>query len=181
MKKEETATFIKVTQNPSFSEKNPSFSEKNPSFSEKNPTKEKKEKEIKINKKESGAKAPVSENVSDSLFDNCKVDQAFKEYMDHRKKMKSPMTDRAIVLTVKKLKELSFDGVGIFDPDIAVQIIENSIQNGWKGLFPLKKTAPIEARRGVSGNKFDNFTPRDGGNINDQMLKKTMKKLEGGT
>ena len=45
---EETATCIKVTQNPSYSEKNPSYSEKNPSYSEKNSTKENKRNKNKI-------------------------------------------------------------------------------------------------------------------------------------
>ncbi|MCI9135433.1 MAG: DUF4373 domain-containing protein [Lachnospiraceae bacterium] len=52
LSKEETASCIKVTQNPSNSEKNPSNSEKNPSNSEKNCIKESKVNKSKVNKRE---------------------------------------------------------------------------------------------------------------------------------
>jgi hypothetical protein len=42
------------------------------------------------------------------------------------------MTDRAIELAINKLTELS-NG----DNNKAVKILERSIMNGWKGLFPL--------------------------------------------
>ena len=50
LSKNETLPYVKVTQNPNYSENNPSYSEKNPNYSEKNSIKESKEKESKINK-----------------------------------------------------------------------------------------------------------------------------------
>ena len=44
LKKDETASFIKVTQKVAISEKNPSISEKNPNISEKKPPKRKENK-----------------------------------------------------------------------------------------------------------------------------------------
>ena len=61
------------------------------------------------------------------------LDRAFADYVDMRKKIKKPMTDKAIDLAIKKLDELSCG-----DNDIAVKIINQSIMNSWQGLFPLK-------------------------------------------
>lgn len=62
-----------------------------------------------------------------------KLNDAFVDYVDMRKKIKAPMTDRAIDLAMKKLADLSNN-----DNDTAIEIINRSIMNGWKGLFPLK-------------------------------------------
>ena len=61
------------------------------------------------------------------------LNQAFLDYIAMRKKIKSPMTDRAIQLAIKNLENLSGG-----DNDLAIQILEQSIMNSWKGLFPLK-------------------------------------------
>lgn len=62
-----------------------------------------------------------------------KLDQAFIDYVNMRKKIKKPMTDKAIELAIKKLNELS-NG----DNDKAIAILNQSIMNSWQGLFPLK-------------------------------------------
>jgi hypothetical protein len=51
-----------------------------------------------------------------------------------RKKIKSPMTERAVQLAMGNLEKLSGG-----DNDIAIQILEQSIMNSWKGLFALKE------------------------------------------
>ena len=66
-----------------------------------------------------------------------------------RKQIKAPMTDRAVGMAIKKLTELSGG-----NSDTAVKILEQSIMNSWKGLFPLKDN------KASAQNKF-NFTPRE--------------------
>lgn len=61
------------------------------------------------------------------------LNQTFTDYVEMRKKLKSPMTERAIQLAMNNLEKLSGG-----DNDTAVQILEQSIMNSWKGLFPLK-------------------------------------------
>jgi len=56
----------------------------------------------------------------------------WKEFIEMRKKMKSQPTDRAKELLIKDLEKLKNQG---FNPN---EVIEQSIKNGWKGLFPLK-------------------------------------------
>lgn len=67
-------------------------------------------------------------------FDCKNFKESFSEFRQHRKELKSTMTNGAEKLLIKKLQKLS-DG----NPKIAIQIIEKSILNGWKGIFELKK------------------------------------------
>lgn len=74
-------------------------------------------------------------------FPNDKLlNSAFLDYVEMRKQIKKPMTDRAIELAMKKLIELSTlpfsDGM---DNDMAIKILEQSTMNCWQGLFPLKE------------------------------------------
>lgn len=62
---------------------------------------------------------------------------AVKDYENHRKKIKAPLTERALDLALKKLEELAPG-----DTPTKVEIINQSIMNGWKGLFALKGRAP---------------------------------------
>lgn len=63
-----------------------------------------------------------------------KLNQTFLDYIDMRKKIKKPMTERAISLAMNKLSALS-NG----NHDIAIKILEQSIMNSWQGLFELKE------------------------------------------
>ena len=62
------------------------------------------------------------------------LNQTFTDYVEMRKKLKSPMTERAIQLAMGNLEKLSGG-----DNDTAVQILKQSIMNSWKGLFALKE------------------------------------------
>ena len=72
-----------------------------------------------------------------------KLNKAFEDFLIHRKQIKKPMSDRAITLAINKLEELS-EG----DNDKAIEIINQSILNGWQGIFELKeKTTPINTHQ----------------------------------
>lgn len=61
------------------------------------------------------------------------LDSTFKDYIKMRKTIKAPMSDRAIELAMNKLEKLAGT-----DNDLAIEILNQSILNSWKGLFPLK-------------------------------------------
>ena len=61
------------------------------------------------------------------------LNQAFADYVDMRKQIKSPMTDRAVQLAMSNLEKLSGG-----DNDKAIRILNQSVMNSWKGLFELK-------------------------------------------
>ena len=71
-----------------------------------------------------------------------KLNSAFSDYVYNRKKLRKPMTDRAITLAIKKLDEMTHDN------DEKIEILNQSIMNGWAGLFPLKD------EKKASGNAY---------------------------
>lgn len=136
LEKSETESFIEVYPFDSKTEKNSDKSEKNPCNSEKNPPKEKekKAKEIKENqtKDESSRKTPAPDCFADFCGDNEKLLEALREFESFRKKIKAPLTERAKELLLGNLKKLSGN------PDEQIEIINQSILNGWKGVFELR-------------------------------------------
>ena len=139
LSKEETASFIKVTQNEAISEKNYSISEKNHSISEKNPLKEKKVKERKVKENKVNKNTGAKEKIDLSYFSyDEKLNEAFLEYAKMREKIKKPIsTQHTVDLLVKKLKELSTVN-GNMDNDIAIAVLDQSIMNNWQDLYGLK-------------------------------------------
>ena len=59
------------------------------------------------------------------------LDSAIDDFMDFRKKIRSPMTDRAVVLLRTSLNRITQD-----DSE-QIKILNQSIVNGWKGVFPI--------------------------------------------
>ena len=67
------------------------------------------------------------------------LNQAFLDFIEMRKKLKKPMTNRAIELLQKKLKELSTLPLSeSMDNDLAIKILEQSILHDWQSIYPLK-------------------------------------------
>lgn len=70
------------------------------------------------------------------------LNNAFTDYVDFRNKIKKPLTQRAVELAMNKLDSLSGG-----DNDLAVEILNQSILNGWQGLFPLKQDEKPEKKK----------------------------------
>ncbi len=92
-----------------------------------------KEKEVKKRKEES------SPSLAIYFTNNEPLNRTFLDFIEMRKKIKKPMTDRAIELSVRKLEDLSKNAFGEMDEGMAIKILEQSIMNCWQGLFPLKE------------------------------------------
>lgn len=93
-----------------------------------------------------------------SLFDEgvSELQTAIVSFMEFRKSIKKPMTDRAVDLVVKKLKDLT--------PSVheQVEIINQSIMNGWQGVFPLnnERTKAIRqttTQKHTKADELDDF------------------------
>ena len=65
-------------------------------------------------------------------------------FVEHRQKLKAPMTDRAKALIIGKLEKQSHQ---------ANAVLSQSIENGWKGVFDLKE-------ENSNGQNKDNFRSR---------------------
>ena len=86
-------------------------------------------------------------NKNNNIYsDEPKLDTAVKEFITFRKKIKKPMTDHAVKLMLSKLNKLSSD------IDEQVEILNQSILNGWQGIYPLKRE---ENKRGQNGIAID--------------------------
>lgn len=109
--------------------------------------KENKIKENKINKKEKENKEKEIRPADGSLaslgmiiqknVEPEKVQKALLEFVKMRRILKKPLTDHALELAIDHLKELATD------PAEQEAIVNQSIQNGWQGLFPLKPTGTV--------------------------------------
>lgn len=78
-------------------------------------------------KKESGYDAILSTVADDSLRD------LYLEYIKMRKLIKSPMTDRALTMLMKKVNDLE-----PYDLSRQKRLLETAILNNWKSVYPLK-------------------------------------------
>ena len=149
LKKDETASFIKVTQKVAISEKNPSISEKNP-------LKEKKIKESKVKENKTNKYMAARETLDYSYFSyDEKLNEAFLEFAKMRERIKKPIsTQHTVDLLVKKLKELSTID-GNIDNDRAIEVLNQSIMNNWQDLYALKNNSN-------NSKNFNNYTQRGG-------------------
>lgn len=71
---------------------------------------------------------------------NNRLDEVIKDFIDHRKKMRKPMTDKAIDLFIKRLNGLSTS------EDKQIELINTAIERGWMTVYPSKETKPMERK-----------------------------------
>ena len=77
----------------------------------------------------------VNINENNNINDNIKtpLEKAFLNFIEHRKQLKKPVTKIQEQALKNKIWELSGQS-----ENIAIKIIEQSIANGWQGIFKLK-------------------------------------------
>lgn len=90
-----------------------------------------------------------NENNNIRYHESDTLNEALKEFVAYRKKIKKPMTDRALELLISKLNKLSTD-IGV-----QVEILNQSIMNGWQGVFPLKEDYKPAKKVGANGIAID--------------------------
>lgn len=74
-----------------------------------------------------------SESESNPKVRASALDVALNDFAEMRKKMRKPLTDRALSLTLAELEKLAPG-----DDEKKIAILNQSIQRGWQGVFPLK-------------------------------------------
>ena len=73
----------------------------------------------------------INNNIKEKFFENDKINDLFIEFLQQRKKLKAINSERAIKQLVDKLN--------LYDDLTKEQMINESIVNSWKGVFPIKK------------------------------------------
>lgn len=111
-------------------------------------------------KKEKKEKASFKNNKSeiDMLIEeytnNTELKNTLIEFVKHRKSLKAPMTTRALKQLMNKLNSLATNDF------TKIEILNESILNGWKGVFPLKNDwAP--KNRGGFNNEYRSNTSKN--------------------
>lgn len=85
-----------------------------------------------IKKEKNDKKDEEVKNKERRFTPDDRLNDAIIEFAKMRKLMKKPMTDRAFKLMLAKLNQMTID------TNEQVDIINQSIMNGWLGIFPLK-------------------------------------------
>ena len=78
-------------------------------------------------------------------------EQALVDFKDHRKALKKPLTEYGLKLIVSKLEKLEPVSV-----ENRIKILEQSMLNGWTGVFPLKKEVINYGYTGENGQNKTN-------------------------
>ena len=89
------------------------------------------------------------EKIISGYTDNSDLRQAIKDFLKMRKALKSPMTERALTLCLNKL-----DKLGSNDAE-KIEVVNQSIERGWKGLFELKETHRAETTGSDDYSKYE--------------------------
>lgn len=105
-------------------------------------TKEQKEKSANADQK----KAPKGAGVG--YADDPELDTAIKDFIDHRKKLKKPMTDKAVKLFIARLDSMAADTAG------KIRLINNAIEHGWLNIYPDKEDISPRASPGQSTDDY---------------------------
>lgn len=83
---------------------------------------------ININKK-----TIIIENVIDSYSQNKDIKNCILEFLKMRESIRRPMTERALILFLDNLNQLSSND------NEKIQILNNSIMNAWLNIYPLRE------------------------------------------
>jgi hypothetical protein len=111
-------------------------------------------------------------SVLDNYTSNDDLRQALKDFLEMRKKIKKPMTDRAFNMFLKKLDELAATD------EMKIKLLDQSILHNWQTVYPLKQEQKQDKSK---PNKFHNFEQHDDVNfdsLEDKLRSKAMNKYE---
>lgn len=94
-------------------------------------------------------------NIYRDFSDELKI--ALDGFVEMRKKIKKPLTERALQLALKKLKELSSD------EQTQIKIINQSVEHGWQTFYPLNDNNNTFKQKQTN---FNNYEKRDYTDLN---------------
>ncbi len=109
------------------------YGEKTGVSSPENSTKESKEKKSIVNKSKEEKRKNGGYDGILSVIEDEELKNLYYEFIKMRKLIKSPMTDRALITLIDKVNKLEPTNI-----ERKKQLLENSIVNNWKSVYPLK-------------------------------------------
>lgn len=109
------------------------YGEETPVSSPENSTKESKVKKSIVNKSKEEKRKNGGYDEILSVIEDEELKSLYYEFIKMRKLIKSPMTDRALITLIDKVNKLEPTNI-----ERRKQLLENSIVNNWKSVYPLK-------------------------------------------
>ena len=91
-----------------------------------------------INKNVKENNTSSNNTFNNTYYTNKELNDLFIDFLKMRKQLKAVNSERAINSLIKTLSK--------YDDDTKYKMIENSITNSWKGVFPLKEKKPYQQR-----------------------------------
>ena len=88
------------------------------------------------------------EDLIKGYTENENLKSAINDFIEFRKQIKSPLTEKALTLSFNKLDKLA----GANNDELKISIINQSIERGWKGLFEYKDNTP---RSSAPASEYD--------------------------
>lgn len=115
---------------------------------------------------------PIRESNSAGALSD--LEKAINEFKDFRKRIKATMTGKAVQLLGVELTKLCGE-----DETLKIAIINQSILNGWKGVFPIRADNKQRPKKYTTADNYkpDKPTPADTENMK-QLLKKMDEEVE---
>ena len=89
-------------------------------------------------------------NVKEIIYSDVpELNETIIAFIDYRKSIKKPMSDRAITLLLGKLNKMSNS------VQEQIEILNQSILNGWQGIFSLKNDSGTGKKSSFQGRNYD--------------------------
>ena len=114
-----------------------------------------KDKSIKDNKKENIKEKNKLDILINNYTSNLALRETILDFINMRKEIKAKMTHRAIELMLNKLDKLSKED------DEKIEILNQSIVNGWKGIFEIKGSVSNGSSSKKINGKSEKFKDYD--------------------
>ena len=95
-----------------------------------------------------------------NIYSDCseELKKALDDFVEMRKKIKSPLTEKAMQLAFNKLKKLSTDET------IQIEIVNEAVLKSWKSFYPLKQEQNKNyEQRQYKTSELDNLYANKGG------------------
>lgn len=121
-----------------------------------------KNKETKENQKEE-KKDYIAKAIESTPFRTSEFTTAVRDFTEMRKKLRKPVTDRALSMLLKEAIKL-----GNSNEDMIIQILNQSTKNSWLGVYPLKNTNYSAPKGRTTKNEFMEMLENMEEDTNDQ-------------
>ena len=110
-------------------------------------------KEIDIKEKESVNTKEKEKSIDEVIaLQKEKLQEPLREFVKMRKSIKKPITTHGLELVISKLRKLSGGHISV-----AAEIINQSIMNGWQGVFALKEEPATPTKKKSDGSEYANL------------------------